>query len=179
MNFLYFLESIRNPILNKLMLLITECGDELVFIILAMILLWCVDKYAAYFMLCVGFVGTQLNQLLKVIFRIPRPWVKDPNFQAVEEAIPAATGYSFPSGHTQNAVGIFGAVARWTKTNWLRIVCCVLFVLVSFSRMYLGVHTPLDVGVSFIIALVLVFGFYPIIKKAKENPKKDSHRKKK
>ena len=43
----------------------------------------------------------------------------------------------------------------------MRIVCVVLMLLVPFSRMYLGVHTPLDVGVAFLTALALAAALYP------------------
>ena len=171
MDFLYLLESIRNPVLTAIFSTITHLGEELLFIVVAMILLWCVDKFEAYFMLFTGFLGTQINQLLKVTFRIERPWKLDPNFNAVESALPEATGYSFPSGHTQSAAGTFGAIGLWSKKNWLRIVCFVLIALVAFSRMYLGVHTPLDVGVSLLVAAVLLAVLYPIMKKIGGNPK--------
>ena len=48
----------------------------------------------------VGFFGTLVNQFLKLVCRVPRPWVRDPNFTIVEAARADATGYSFPSGHT-------------------------------------------------------------------------------
>jgi undecaprenyl-diphosphatase len=115
-------------------------------------------------------LGTVFNQFLKLWFRIPRPWVKDPEFTIVESARAEATGYSFPSGHTQSSVGMFGAVARWNKNAVLRTVAIILCVLVPVSRLYLGVHTPLDVLVSTVIALLLVFLFYPVITKALEKP---------
>ncbi len=62
-----------------------------------------------------------------------------------------------PSGHTQSAVAVFGSVAMVTKKKWLRICCIVAAVLVPVSRMYLGVHTPLDVSVGALISLVLLF----------------------
>lgn len=171
MEFLYFLEGIRLPILDKLFQLITHLGEETAFIVLGMLFLWCIDKYEGYYLLTVGFWGTQLNQFLKINFRIDRPWVRDPNFKAVESAIPEATGYSFPSGHTQTAVGNFGAIARWNKKRWVRVLCILGCILVPFSRMYLGVHTPADVLTSLAIALVLVFALCPIIRKGMENPK--------
>lgn len=164
MEFLYWLESVRTPFWDMLLSLLTYLGDELVFMIVAILVLWCVDKWQGYYLLVIGFVGTQLNQLLKATFRIERPWVRDPAFKPVKAAVPDATGYSFPSGHTQCAVGTYGALARWNRLPWLRIVCIVLCAVVPFSRMYLGVHTPLDVGVSFAIALVLVFAVYPLMK---------------
>lgn len=162
MDVLRFLESIRLPALDTLMQLITEGGGELVFMVLAITVFWCIDKRCGYYIFTVGFFGTIINQFLKLAFRIPRPWVLDPNFTIVESARAGTTGYSFPSGHTQNAVGTFGGLARYTKKRWVRVVCIVLAVLIPFSRMYLGVHTPLDVGVSVLVALVLLFAFYPL-----------------
>ncbi|MBQ8892848.1 MAG: phosphatase PAP2 family protein [Clostridia bacterium] len=171
MEFLYFLEDLRNPACTFFMQLFTHLGEETVFMAVAMFFLWCVDKFKGYYLLTVGFLGTQINQLLKVTFRIPRPWVRDPGFSAVESAIPEASGYSFPSGHTQSAVGTFGGIARWTHRKWLRILCLVICAIVPLTRMYLGVHTPADVGVSILVAGLLIFGLYPLVHKANENPK--------
>jgi undecaprenyl-diphosphatase len=97
--------------------------------------------------------------------------VKDPNFTIVESAREAATGYSFPSGHTQSSVGLLGSVARMTTIKVLRWGAIVLAVLVPISRMYLGVHTPADVLVSVVIAVALVLFIYPLFKRAEKDPK--------
>lgn len=163
MELLYWFESIRNPVLDTLMSLATHLGEETFFMVGALFVFWCVDKRKGYYLLSVGFVGTLVNQWLKIICRVPRPWVKDPNFTIVEAARAEATGYSFPSGHTQTAVGFFGGVAQFTGQLWLRIICIAILLLVSVSRMYLGVHTPADVGVSFVVAAALVFVLYPLL----------------
>lgn len=163
MDFLYLLENIRVPFLDTVMLYITQLGDETAFLAIALILFWCVDKYIGYFTLSVGFVGTILNQFMKLLFRIPRPWVMDPNFTILEQAREAASGYSFPSGHTQNAVGTFGGIATVVKNKWIRIAAVVVAILVPFSRMYIGVHTPVDVLVAAVMALVLVFVFKRLV----------------
>ena len=156
MGFLRLLESVRVPALDTLFSGITYFGDELAFLALALLLFWCVDKRTGYYVFVVGLFGTLANQFLKITCRIPRPWVLDPDFTIVEAARAAATGDSFPSGHTQNAVGTFGAIALQTKQRWVRWACIALLLLVPFSRMYLGVHTPLDVGVSFGIMKICV-----------------------
>ncbi len=171
MEVLRFLEGIRNPVLDGFFSFITHFGEETIFIVLGLLFFWCINKKEGYYLLSIGFIGTVLNQFLKLFFRIPRPWVKDENFTIVESARAEATGYSFPSGHTQSSVGVFGAVARWEKNKILRVITILLCVLVPISRMYLGVHTPLDVGVSVGIALALIFGLYPIIKKGFESDK--------
>lgn len=169
MEFLKLLESIRTPFLDGFFSLITHLGEETVFIVMGLIFFWCINKKEGYYLLSIGFIGTVANQFLKLWFRIPRPWVKDESFTIVEAAREEATGYSFPSGHTQSSVGIFGGLARWHKGWPARVICIALCFLVPLSRMYLGVHTPLDVGVSVAIALLLIFGLYPVVHKACEN----------
>lgn len=171
MQLLYWLEGIRTPVGDAMFSLITHLGEETLFIIFGLLFFWCVNKMEGYYLLTVGLTGTVVNQFLKLIFRVPRPWVKDPEFTIVESARAEATGYSFPSGHTQSAVGIFAAVGHWNRQRVLRVVCVVLCILVPLSRMYLGVHTPADVGVSIVVALALVFGLYPVIRKATDSPK--------
>ena len=163
MQFLYFLESIRVPGLNEFMLGITYFGDEIAFLVTALILFWCVDKRQGYYILSVGFIGTLANQFMKLWFRIPRPWVQDSSFSILEQAREGATGYSFPSGHTQSSVGTFGGIARTTKNKAIRIAAIVICVLTPFSRMYIGVHTPQDVLVAAAMALVLIFVLHPVV----------------
>ena len=171
MSVLYFFQSLRTPILDTLMQLITRFGEETVFMVAAIGVFWCVSKTDGYYLLSVGFLGTVLNQFLKLAFRIPRPWVRDPQFSIVESARAGADGYSFPSGHTQNAVATFGGIARFTRRRWVRGICIALAILVPISRMYLGVHTPLDVSVAFVTALVLVAVLYPVIDQTEKHPR--------
>lgn len=171
MDFLWFLSNLRTEVFDKIFLLITALGEETAFMAIAIIVFWCISKKDGYYILSVGFLGTVVNQFLKLLVRIERPWVLDKSFNAVEGAIPEATGYSFPSGHTQNSVGTFGALAYNTKKTWLRIIFIAICVLVPFSRMYLGVHTPLDVFTSICIALLLIFYVKPLIDKIYENEK--------
>ncbi len=162
MDFLRLLESIRTPVLDAVMLMLTEFGNEMLFIVAGMLMFWCVNKRQGYYILLCGFFGVYINQFLKITCRIPRPWVLDPDFTIVEAARAAATGYSFPSGHTQTAVGCYAALALCRRERWVRILGVALAILVPFTRMYLGVHTPLDVGVSILAALLLVVSLYPL-----------------
>ncbi len=171
MQFLYLLEGIRCPFLDAVFGLITELGGETLYMALAIAVYWCVSKGLGFYILTTGFVGTIANQFLKLCFRIPRPWVLDPDFEIVESARAAATGYSFPSGHTQNAFSSFGCLGMWAKKGW-RVLCFAIVVLIGFSRMYLGVHTPLDVGVAFILGLVLMLVLYPLFRDIEAHPKR-------
>lgn len=171
MDILYALEKIRTPFWNGVMSAVTQLGGEVIFIVAAVVVFWCVSKWEGYYLMTIAFCGTVLNQFLKLICRVPRPWVRDPNFTIVESARAEATGYSFPSGHTQNAIGLFGGMARWGGRRWVRIGLTALALVIAFSRMYLGVHTPADVGVSLVLAAALVLGLYPLMRRAQEKPR--------
>ena len=163
MDFLRLLEGIRIPVLNEFMLAITYLGDEIAFLVAALVVFWCVDKRKGYYILGVGMIGTLANQFMKLWFRVPRPWVLDEKFTILEQAREGAGGYSFPSGHTQSSVGTFGGIAAVTKNKAVKAVCIAVAVLVPFSRMYVGVHTPLDVSVAAVMAVVLIFLLRPLI----------------
>ena len=163
MEFLYFLEGLRTPWLDSLVSAVTHMGGEMVFLVVALVTFWCVDKRQGYYLLSVGFMGTLVNQFLKITCRIPRPWVRDPHFTIVESARAEATGYSFPSGHSTNSVGTFGVIATEGKGLWVRVCAISLCVLIPLSRLYLGVHTPADVLVGSAIALFFIVALRPVI----------------
>ena len=168
MEFLKWLQELRTPFMDGVFGAITHLGEETIFIVLGILFFGCISKREGYFLLVTGLVGTVWNQFLKLLFRIPRPWVLDETFEIVESARAEATGYSFPSGHCQMAGGLYGGIARWHR-GWLRIVGIALALLVAFSRLYLGVHTPLDVGVGLLMGVILVLVLYPLMHKVTAN----------
>lgn len=163
MEILRLLEKIRNPVLDDIMLMLTELGGEIPVLVIALIFFWCIDKRKAYYIVSVGFLGILANQFMKMLFRVPRPWYRDPGFHPVEAAKEGAGGYSFPSGHSQNSVGIFGSVAAMEKNKLLRIACVAVCLIVPFTRLYLGVHTPADVLAGAAMALIAIFAVRPLI----------------
>lgn len=167
MQFLRFLESIRTGVGDFFFATVTHLGEETFFLALAILFFWCINKKQGYYILMTGLIGTVVNQWLKIICRIPRPWIIDSNFKPVGDAVAEATGYSFPSGHTQNVAGTWGCIGRYNKQKWVKITAVTIILLVAFSRMYLGVHTPLDVTTSLGISALLVVGFYFVFRDEK------------
>ncbi len=172
MGILYALEGVRTPLLDAVMSALTQLGSETLVIAAALAVYWCFSKKHGYYLMAIGLIGTALNQFLKILCRVPRPWVRDPNFTIVEAARADAGGYSFPSGHTQGVTGSLGGIARLTKSTALRVVCIVLALVVAFSRMYLGVHYPSDVGFSLAVGIVLIFALYPVFEGLDEHPRR-------
>lgn len=163
MDFLRLLEGMRTPFFDKALAAVTYLGDEAVFMVAVIVVLWCVDKKWGFRLFFMGMAGSIVNQFLKAVFLVPRPWLLDENFTIVESARAGAGGYSFPSGHTQSVTTLFGGVAAWLRRWWVTVLCAALILLTAFSRMYLGVHTPADVltslgtGILTVTLLTLLF----------------------
>jgi Membrane-associated phospholipid phosphatase len=154
MELLCYFESIRTPFLTLFFKFWTLFGEEtLVFAVICLIY-WCINKKFAYKIAFTMFVSGVIVQNLKISFRIERPWIRDPNFTPVDGSVTTATGYSFPSGHTQGASSFFGTLAIQLRKVRYTLLCTFVILMVALSRMYLGVHTPQDVIVSMVLTVV-------------------------
>ena len=155
MDFLRLLAEYRTPMGNFVFQSITYIAQELFVIAVICWLFWCSNKSLAYKLGFSYFLSGLAIQGLKITFRIPRPWILDFSFEPVKSAVPGATGYSFPSGHTQSGTAFFTTLAFQCRRTGLRLLCIFAFFLIGFSRMYLGVHTPKDVFVSMAVTFLL------------------------
>lgn len=155
MNFLWQLSAIRNPFLNAVFRFFSSFGEETIVIVLLCFVYWCLNKKLAYKIGLSFFISGLTVQSMKITFRIPRPWVLDPDFMPLDGATTTATSYSFPSGHTQTATSVYMPVGITSSKTWVKILMCVVTMGVAFARMYLGVHTPADVVTSLIISLLI------------------------
>ena len=163
MEFLQFLAQYRTHGADMFFQLVTNLAQELFVVGVICWLFWCSNKKLAYTLGFAYFSSGLLIQGLKITFRIPRPWVLDPEFSPVSSAVPGATGYSFPSGHTQSITALFGTLGFYTKKIFLKILSFFLIFLVGFSRMYLGCHTPKDVLTSFAVSILCALTCYILI----------------
>lgn len=169
MDFLRLLAGNRTPFLDGLFSFCTLFGEQIIVIFILCTIFWCIDKKLAY-RIGVSYIlaATVLNGV-KIATCIPRPWVLDSSFNAVESAKPAASGYSMPSGHVQTAATVYGTLGLTIKKWWAKVIAVALILLVGFSRMYLGVHTPADVGVGLAIGVVAALSAVLLLKCDEKN----------
>lgn len=99
--------------------------------------------------------------IIKVLVAMPRPFMSLPDV-AVLVAQPA--GWSFPSGHTTMAFALATTIllihraGRPQRERRMAVFLYIIAVLVGFSRIYVGVHYPLDVLGGVVLGILAPWG---------------------
>lgn len=157
MELIGLLQSSASPTLDRFMMLVTNLGSEQVYVALLVVAFVALSakngrRMAIYFL-----AGVYLMELLKLLFNAPRPFELDPSVLRSAAAAETAGGASFPSGHALSAMLYWALAASYVRRTWFSVLAALIVGLVALSRLYLGVHFPVDVIVG--LALGLLFAF--------------------
>lgn len=151
--FMVFLQDIANPVLDIIAQVITVFGESPIPLLSTIFIYWCFDKKKGFVIISSLMSAMMSMQVLKAIFRVPRPFMRYPELITAKRET-TATGFSFPSGHSTTAAAFYGSLVYLYKFRWLRALCISLIVLVPISRLYLGAHWPLDITIGTLIGLI-------------------------
>lgn len=160
---LRWIETFRTPLFDQLFLLLTKLGEEEIVIIVISWLYWNWNKALTTKATYAFTLVLLLNIGLKDLFDIARPFDYDNTLRTAneiyQEEVAEGLGYAFPSGHATIGAGWLTAVGTLFNKRWVWITAGILIALVGFSRMYIGVHYPLDVVVGIVLGvLVVIYG---------------------
>lgn len=151
---LFFQESVRNEIFNPFVVFITRLGDAgFIWILLTLILLLIPKTRKVGCMSAVALLLSLLvnNVVLKNLVARTRP------FDAIQTLMPLVQrplDFSFPSGHTASSFAAAGVYFRNLPKRF-GLPLLILAVLISVSRLYVGVHFPTDVLFGLVSGLLL------------------------
>ena len=155
--FLLFLqESVRNPILDNIMIFITSLGNGGMIWIAATIALLIPKKTRkAGIMSAAALLGSLIinNNIVKNIVQRPRPFVTFADLQII---IPTPSEFSFPSGHTSSSFAAAAVFYRHLPKK-IGLPSVILAGLIGFSRLYVGVHYPTDVIAGVLMGILLSY----------------------
>ncbi len=135
--------------LEGLMKGFTFLGSEEFFLVLLPLVYLCIDAGVGARLAFVLLLSDSINALLKIAFHLPRPYWFDP--QRVK-GLAEETSYGLPSGHAQNATSVWVFLASVMKKPWAWAGAAVIAFLISISRVYLGVHFPMDIAAGWVIS---------------------------
>lgn len=170
---LLFLQNIRincSDMIDKLFLSITVFGEYWLPTVVCAIAYWCVDFRAGIYLFSLEGINVIISHFFKMIACVYRPWILNNNLHPSELAIPFAKGYSFPSGHSCMSSSVFGGLAYLVRKKKLLMFLLIgLILLIGFSRLWLGVHTPQDVIGGFSIGIILIFAVNNVINWAEKD----------
>ena len=153
MEIIKFIQTFSSPFLDNFFQTVTMLGEEYFYIVLLSLVFWCIDKRYGYKLSFAFLFSGVVNGVVKSIVSAPRPiGVEGIRSLRVE----TATGTSFPSGHTQNIASFLVSLMKQLRRGWAYVAGCVLILLVAVSRLYLGVHWPVDVLGGIVIGTVCV-----------------------
>jgi membrane-associated phospholipid phosphatase len=128
-------------------------GTAEFYMLILPLVFWCINRTLGIEMVALLLASTGLNELVKGLLKLPRPFWIEPKL-----ALSTETSFGLPSGHAQNAVVLWGYLAMVLRSPW-RWPCVLLIFLISLSRLYLGVHFPGDVLAGWALGLLVLGGF--------------------
>lgn len=165
-----FVEKLRSPNLNKVMLLVATLSNTPVTVIFIIVLLILIkDKKIALTIPANLLLITIINQILKLIIQRPRPI----GYRLIEIG-----EYSFPSGHAMTSMALYGFLIylsyKLIKNKNLKIffitACILIIIIIGISRIYLGVHYCSDVLAGWSISIIYLIIYINILKSHKIIP---------
>jgi undecaprenyl-diphosphatase len=167
---LEFFQQIGSPFLDILGKIVTMAGEQVLFIAVISCIYWNISKASGYAMTFTLMVSTVANGMLKILFHTPRPFQV---LDAVEgKRLSTAEGFAFPSGHTQGAATFFTSTSIYLGFRRYFPAALLISILVALSRLYLGVHWPIDVAGGLVLGILFALLIFKRIERMQQDKRR-------
>ncbi|MBS1250879.1 MAG: Phosphatidylglycerophosphatase B [Chloroflexi bacterium] len=133
----------------------TFLGNEEFYLLIMPLLYWSIDAQLGFRLGAMLLLSGSLNSTLKILFHSPRPYW----YTTQVRAISSGEAFGFPSGHAQNAASLWGLGAASLKRRWAWIAAIFVIFFIGLSRIYLGVHFPVDVLTGWAVGALFLWVF--------------------
>jgi len=183
-----FIQSFASDLWTLFFKFWTEIGYLSWIRIVVLFVLFGVSFRAGFILLHTIVWNGLISMYLKNVFALPRPWQVDVNVRLLGQEIHNPTqfmnmgaksffggipgevieilrenplgSWGFPSGHTSNAVALWGSLYLFFKKTWVGLTAIAMIIFIPLSRMYLGLHFLGDLLGGYLIGLFIILLFY-------------------
>lgn len=163
-----FFQELSTPFLDTVFEILTMFGEQEVFIAVICLIFWNISRRKGLVLGLTLSLSVLLNLSLKLIFRSPRPYLVLEGVAG--KRLATAGGYAFPSGHTQGAATFYAGLAYIVRKRWFTAAALILPMAIGISRLYLGVHWPIDAAGGYLLGLAAAALLYPrLLKLVQDN----------
>lgn len=143
------------PALSPLMKVASNLGNEEFFLLLIPFVYLCINRKIGLRLGALILCCDALCAILKIAFALPRPYWIDARVLAIS----SESSFGFPSSHAMVSAAVWPFLARQTKRVWLMFAAIFLVILIGISRVFLGVHSALDVVVGIVLGIAFLAFF--------------------
>ncbi len=192
-----WLQSFRSDALTWIMQGISVLGQDTMFLVLALVVIFGVDHRKGFAVLLTLLWVALLTAAVKSFFALPRPSDADMRVLLLESGLPNTSpffsqgatwffglpapdvisyvrsmpkpDYGFLSGHCSSTLAFWGALAYLIRKRWLVWITVGVAIVVPVSRMYLGRHYAGDTLAGLLLGGIAILGVTLLFPRTRDN----------
>ncbi|QOY34086.1 phosphatase PAP2 family protein [Anaerobacillus isosaccharinicus] len=156
---LQWFTQLQHPFLTEFARIFTFLGDEEFYFLILPLVYWCISKTTGFRLFYIFIFSMYVNSFMKIYFAVERPIGAEGVNNLFLDSAKVGSHYpfdSFPSGHAQGSMTLWGYLAYKSRSMAFIICSAILILLISISRLYSGLHWPTDIIIGICLGLGII-----------------------